>query len=139
METFVLIHGARHGGWCWNKVIPLLEKAGHKVMAPDLPGHGENKNTATTLQGYVDRVLEVLDRQPEPVILVGHSMGGMVISQAAEYRPDKIKKLVYVCAFLLRDGESLQSRGGGHHDPTNVPYEVIKEIFFGDCSGRRFK
>ena len=137
METFVLIHGAFSGSWSWHKVIPLLEKAGHRAIAPDLPGHGENKTTATeeiTLQSYANCVAEVLDRQPEPVILVGHSMGGMVISQAAEYRPDKIKKLVYVCAFLLRDGESLQSRGGGHHDPTNVPYEVIKEIFFGDCS-----
>ena len=137
MAMFVLIHGAFHGSWCWDKVIPLLEKAGHRTIAPDLPGHGKNKKTATeeiTLQSYVDCVIEVLDRQPEPVILVGHSMGGMVISQAAEYRPDKIKKLVYVCAFLLRDGESLRSRGGGHHDPLNAPYEVFKDTFYADCS-----
>ena len=136
METFVLIHGAFSESWTWHKVIPLLEKAGHRVIAPDLPGHGQNKKIATeeiTPQTYADCVVEVLDRQPEPVILVGHSMGGMVISRAAEQRPDKIKKLVYVCAFLLGDGESLHSKGGGHHDPINAPYETFKELFFGDC------
>ncbi len=137
MATFVLIHGAFSGGWTWCKVVPFLEKAGHTVIAPDMPGHGKNKMTAVqeiTLQTYVDCVAEVLDKQSEPVILVGHSMGGMIVSQTAEYRPDKIKKLVYVCAFLLKDGESLHSRGGGHHDPINAPYEKFKELLCGDCS-----
>ena len=110
METFVLIHGAHHGSWCWKMVTPLLEKAGYNVIAPDLPGHGENKKKAIeeiTLNDYLDCIFEVLDRQPEPVILVGHSMGGLVISQVAEYRPNKIKKLVYLCAVLLKNGESL--------------------------------
>jgi len=137
METFVLIHGAFSGGWSWSKVIPLLEKAGYETVAPDMPGHGKNRKTGAgeiTLQTYVDCVLDVLDRQREPVILVGHSMGGMIVSQAAEYRPEKIKKLVYVCAFLLKDGESLHARGGGHHDPISAPYEVFKELLCGDCS-----
>jgi pimeloyl-ACP methyl ester carboxylesterase len=137
METFVLIHGAFCESWYWRKVIPLLEKAGHRVIALDLPGHGKNKKAAAdeiTLQTYTDYVAGVLDKQPEPVILVGHSMGGIVISQTAEYRPDKIKKLVYLCAFLLKDGESLKSKGGGHHDPLNAPYSALKELFLGDCS-----
>jgi len=137
LATFVLIHGAFGGAWRWEKVIPLLEQAGHKVIAPDLPGHGEKSEATTeglTLKTYADFVVDILDQQPEPVILVGHSMAGMIISQAAEYRPDKIKKLVYLCAFLLKEGECLRSKGGGHHDPINAPYEIFKETFYGDCS-----
>lgn len=142
MATFVLIHGAFSGAWCWDKVIPLLEKAGHRAIAPDLPGHGNKKKIPTeeiTPQSYADCVIEILDGQPEPAILVGHSMGGMVISRAAEYRPDKIRKLVYVCAFLLGEGESLRSKGGGHHDPLNASYAVFKKTFYGDCSDEDVK
>jgi pimeloyl-ACP methyl ester carboxylesterase len=137
MSTFVLIHGAFSGGWSWSKIVPLLEKEGHTAIAPDMPGHGKKRNTPTkevTLQNYTDCILEILDRQAEPVILVGHSMAGMVISQTAEYSPSKIKKLIYVCAFLLKDGECLQSRGGGHHDPIKAPYEIFKELLCDDCS-----
>lgn len=137
MATFVLIHGAFCGAWRWDKVIPLLEKAGHKVVAPDLPGHGNNlkiPREKITRQSYVDCVIEVLDRQTEPVILVGHSMGGTVISEVAEHRPDKIKKLVYVCAFLLKDGESLRSRGGGHLSPLTASFADFKKTLYADCS-----
>ena len=77
MSTYVLIHGAWHGGWCWKKVVPLIEKEGHTVVAPDLPGHGEDKRPIAeiTLQAYADRVCQILDEQSEPVILAGHSMG----------------------------------------------------------------
>jgi pimeloyl-ACP methyl ester carboxylesterase len=141
MGTFVLVHGAWHGFWCWKKVIPLLEKAGYKVEALDLPGHGENRVKPTeevTLQDYMNCVLQVLEKQPEPVILVGHSMGGMVISQVAEYKPDKIKKLVYLCAFLLKDGESifqeLQRENSPNLDPFSKTDATLKELFYGDCS-----
>jgi pimeloyl-ACP methyl ester carboxylesterase len=78
MSTYVLIHGAYQGAWCWKKIIPLIEKEGHKVVAPDLPGHGENKRPIAqiNLQTYTDRLCEILDEQPDPVILVGHSLGG---------------------------------------------------------------
>jgi pimeloyl-ACP methyl ester carboxylesterase len=70
MSTFILIHGAWHGGWCWYKVIPLLEKEGHTVLAPDLPGHGRDKTPvlAVSLQLYVDRVCQLLDAQRKPVL-----------------------------------------------------------------------
>lgn len=150
MSNYVLIHGAWHGGWCWKKIIPLLEKEGHQVVAPDLPGHGEDKRPIAeiTLQAYTDRVCQILDEQSEPVILVGHSMGGVVITQTAEYRPEKIKKLVYLTGFLLQNGEFLLQ----HAEPdtealvlpnlimaedqssATVKEEALKEIFYADCS-----
>jgi pimeloyl-ACP methyl ester carboxylesterase len=150
MSTYVLIHGAWHGAWCWKNVTPLIEKEGHKVVAPDLPGHGEDTRPIAeiTLQAYTDRVCQIIDEQSDPVILVGHSMGGVVITQTAEYRPEKIKKLVYVTAFLLQNGEFLMQ----HAEPdtealvlpnlimsedqsyATVKEEALKEIFYADCS-----
>ncbi len=109
MSTFVLIHGAFHGAWCWYKVVPLLEKQGHTVLDLDLPGHGRDKTpiASVSLQAYVDSVTKVLDAQRDPVILVGHSMGGGIITQVAEQRPDKIQTLVYVAALLPQNGEAM--------------------------------
>lgn len=150
MATYVLIHGAWHGGWCWDKVVPLLKKKGHNVEAPDLPGHGKDKTPIreVSLQAYADRVCKILDAQSEPVILVGHSMGGIVISQTAEYRPEKIKTLVYLTAFLLQNGEFLLQVAGGDTEALVLPNlvmaedqsfatvkeEAIKQVFYGDCS-----
>lgn len=150
MGTYVLIHGAWHGGWCWDKVVSLLKKEGHKVEAPDLPGHGRDKTSIpeVSLEAYVDRVCQILDAQSEPVILVGHSMAGMVITQAAEYRPEKIKTLVYLSAFLPRDGEFILQLGEGDAEARVLPNlivaedqsyftvrdEALKETFYNDCS-----
>lgn len=150
MATYVLIHGAWHGAWCWNNVVPRLEKQGHRVLAPDLPGHGRDKTPIpqVSLQAYADRACEVLDAQSEPVVLVGHSMGGLVITQAAEQRPQKIKTLVYLTAFLLRDGESLLEVAEGDTEAQVLPNlimapdetyatvreDALKEVFYGDCS-----
>jgi len=150
MSTYVLVHGAWHGAWCWNKIIPLLEKEGHKVEAPDLPGHGNDKTPISqiTLEAYTNRICQVLDAQSEPVILVGHSMGGIVISQAAEYRPEKVKKLVYLSAFLLRNGEFLLQLAQTDPESLVLPNlimaedqsqatikeESLKEVFYGSCS-----
>ena len=66
MGTFVLVHGGWSGGWCWEKVVPLLEEAGHEAHAPDLPGSGDDPTRIheVSLQGYADRISEVLDAQP---------------------------------------------------------------------------
>ena len=108
MGRFVLAHGAFVGGWYWEKLVSLLEGAGHRVEAPDLPGSGDDPTPIpeVSLRGYAERIRGVLDAQPEPVVLVGHSSGRVAFSQAAERRPDKIQMLVYVGALLLRDGET---------------------------------
>ncbi len=150
MSTYVLIHGAWHGAWAWDKVAPLLEAAGHTVIALDLPGHGADPTPIeqVTLQAYADRICEVLDAQPDPVILVGHSMGGVAVTQAAEMRPEKIAKLVYLSAFLLRDGEFLLQIAGADEESivlrnlefapdqsyATVPPDAAKDMFYADCS-----
>ena len=98
MSTLVLVHGAWHGGWCWERVTPLLKEKGHEVVVVDLPGHGDSgvPFAEVTLAVYGNHAAEVLDEQVEPVMLVGHSMGGLVISEAAERRPEKIGLLVYL-------------------------------------------
>ena len=109
MSTYVLIHGAWHGSWCWEKVSALLENLGHKVIVPDLPSHGKDNTPVNQVSfaSYTDCVCQLLDAQLDPVILVGHSMGGAIISQVAEYRPQKIEKLVYLAAFILTDGQTI--------------------------------
>jgi pimeloyl-ACP methyl ester carboxylesterase len=109
-KTYLLVHGAWHGAWCWDKVIPLLQARGHKAIAIDLPGHGQDSGRTSdiSLEDYVNAVIKTADDQEGPVILVGHSMAGIVISQAAEkLGSKKISVLLYLDAFLPRDGESL--------------------------------
>jgi pimeloyl-ACP methyl ester carboxylesterase len=109
--NIILIHGSWHGAWCWEKVIPLLESAGHQVYAPDLPGHGQDKTPREeiTLDAYVECVERILSTLSTPALLVGHSMAGMVISQVAEHFPEKINRLVYLAGFLPQNGETLLS------------------------------
>lgn len=78
-------------------------------MSPDLPGHGSDETPLkmVTMRSYTERVEQVLGGLEEPAILAGHSLGGAVVSQVCEYRPEKVRKAVYLCAFLLRDGESI--------------------------------
>ena len=102
MPTFVLVHGAWHGGWCWSKVVSLLREAGHVVEAPDLPAHGADAAAPAdvALSDYCDRVCEVIDSLEGDVVLVGHSLGGVTITQAAARRTERIRSLVYLAAFL---------------------------------------
>jgi pimeloyl-ACP methyl ester carboxylesterase len=113
--SFVLVHSAWLGGWAWEPVRSILTEEGSTVFAPDLPGHGADTTppAQVTMDGYVDRVVAILDAQDDPVILVGHSLGGIVISQAAERRPEKVQGLVYLCAFLLPNGASFMSAVDG--------------------------
>ncbi|MCP8952800.1 alpha/beta fold hydrolase [Bacillus safensis] len=115
LNTFLFVHGAFQGGWCWDQITPALQQKGHKVVAIDLPGSGEDVTPPqdVSLKSYVKKVVSTIEKIDQPVILVGHSMSGMVISQAAEEIPEKIKKLVYVCAFVPENGQAVSDIASG--------------------------
>jgi pimeloyl-ACP methyl ester carboxylesterase len=106
----VLVHGAWHGGWCWASLQAELDSRGIASLAADLPGHGASAAPLTGLQGDAQAVCDTLDmladRHVGPIVLVGHSYGGAVITQAAAGRDD-VNHLVYVAAFALEAGESV--------------------------------
>ena len=108
MATFILVHGSFHGGWCWERIANRLTEAGHKVFAPDLPGMGAERAPVrdVTLASTGGFIAQLAQRQPERVVLVGHSFGGVTISDAAERAPNSIAGLVYVSAVLLPSGAS---------------------------------
>jgi len=150
MKTFILIHGSWHSAWNWHKVIPLIEKAGHEAIAIDLPGMGRDKTPIqeVKMKTTVDKICQVIDTVPGKVILVGHSKNGIMISQAAEYRPDKIEKLVYLAAYLIPNGKtqkeySMLDTGGWlrpyvtQHPETNshtLQSTIFKEGLYHDCA-----
>ena len=146
---FVLVHGAWHGGWCWERLAPLLEAQGAGVTAPDLPGLGVDGTPAeeVTLERCAERIPSWVRELDRPVELVGHSMAGAVISLVAERMPEHLTGLTYLCAFLPRDGEVLGTLGG--EDPEtelnaalrrgDAPGTLVldpadaRRIFFHDC------
>ncbi len=95
-KIFILIHGSWHSAWNWHKVTPLLERAGHTVIALDLPGMGRDKTPVheVKFESTVQKLCSLIDQADGKVILVGHRKDGIMISQAAEYRQEKIEKLV---------------------------------------------
>ena len=148
-KTFVLVHGAFAGEYAWEKVKPLLEAEGKKVITFDVPAHGADETAAkdATFDSYIEKVGSFVNAESEKVILVGHSMGGVVISQAGESFPDKIEKLVYLSAYLPKNGQSLQELAESDGESligrnlkfaedfsgASLPDEVAVEVFAGDC------
>jgi len=148
--VFILVHGAWHGAWCWEQVEHQLEDLGAASVAVDLPGRsGDPQSLAgLTLDSYVDHVVAAIDASPEPVVLVGHSLGGLVISQAAERIPEKISSLVYLCAMLLLDGQSTIDASANDPDSqlmanisldeaaatSSVAASAVRDLFYGDCT-----
>ena len=109
MARFVLVHGAFGGAWSWEGIVGELERDGHTVTAIDLPGAGADETpvAGVTLNAYAAKICATLNEQPEPAILVGHSMGGVAITQAAARCAERVALLVYVAAFMPADGQSL--------------------------------
>lgn len=124
MAGFVLIHGSWHGGWCFDEVTRRLEADGHVVVAPTLPAMGGDEAAlrAVTLEGWgafaAQECRQLKDRlNGAPVVLGGHSRGGIVISNAAEADPTAMDALVYICAMMLPDGMS-RAEFKAHEEPT---------------------
>ena len=113
MANFVLVHGAWHGGWCWQRVVPLLTHAGHRVHTVTLTGVGDRAHLLSRdigLQTHIEDVLQTIAcEELSEVILVGHSYAGMLITAVADRLPDTVKYLVYVDAALPNPGESWSS------------------------------
>jgi pimeloyl-ACP methyl ester carboxylesterase len=115
-KTFVLVHGAWHGGWCWRRVADLLERQGHKVFTPTLTGLGERSHLMSKdirLATHVTDVVNLMKwEQTVGVVLCGHSYGGMVISGVAEQMADKIDSIVFLDAFVPDNGDALADLTG---------------------------
>jgi pimeloyl-ACP methyl ester carboxylesterase len=109
MARIVLVHGAWGGAWIWEKVEEPLEARGHRVETLDLPGAGDDRTPPEqiNLDLYAERICAKLGESPEQAVLVGHSMGGMAVTQAASRCPGRVASLIYVAAFLPGEGQSL--------------------------------
>ncbi len=109
-HTFVLVHGAWHGGWCWRSVADRLRAAGHRVFSPTLTGLGERRHLmsrAITLDTFTEDVLNVIVMEDlSDVVLVGHSFGGSPISGVADRMPERIRHLVYLDSLITQPGKT---------------------------------
>lgn len=109
MSIFLLVHGAWHSGQAWDRVVPLLEAAGHRVLAPSLTGYGDKAHLLgpeVGLDTHVDDVVGlIIEEDLTDVVLVGHSYAGLVVSSAANRVPDRIAQLVHLDAMVPEDGE----------------------------------
>jgi pimeloyl-ACP methyl ester carboxylesterase len=153
-KQIMLLHGSWTDGRSWRKVVPLLASKGYRVSTPDLPGRGTRSQPSreVTLQDCVDTVVDAIDQCAEPVTLVGHSRAGVVISQVAELRPDRIDGLIYIAAFLLSDGQTVADWALQDTDSLVLPYlrvsddgrwdslpaDRLRAALYADCSEEDF-
>ena len=116
MASFLLVHGAWGGAWCWDPVIPHLTRAGHSVLAPDLTGLGARAHLralSINLSTHIQDILSVIDQHRiDRCILVGHSYGGMVVTGVAAQAAARIADIVYLDAFLPQNGNALWDLAG---------------------------
>src|SRR5947208_6735744 len=136
MATFVLVHGSWHDGAAWQTTIQHLEREGHKAFAPTIAGHGKrvqkNVNHAQCTKSIVDYIV---DNSLNDIVLLGHSFGGTIISKVAETVPERTRRLVFLNAFVLQDGNSLNDEvptpsvdmfapiaKGSAYNPVMLPY-----------------
>jgi len=147
MAHFLLIHGASHGAWCWNKVVPRLRDQGHDATAIDLPSHGDDSTPpeGIKISDYVDRTIAAMT---DDTILVGHSLGGLTITLAAAANPTQTRALVYLCAFVPPPGVSAREYRLDAVTPDLVAMQKVDHdkglampdldraagVFYSDCS-----
>ena len=147
MSTFVLVHGAWHDGSAWQAVIDHLEAKGHQAFAPTIAGHGKdankNVNHAQCTRSVVDYII---DKDLTDIVLLGHSFAGTIITKVAEAIADRIRRLIFLDAFVLNDGESVEdnippyyqtlfSRQASESDDNTVmlAFDVWREAFINDA------
>jgi pimeloyl-ACP methyl ester carboxylesterase len=110
-KTFLVCHGAWGGGWSWKKMHPLMQAAGHRLLTPTYTGLGEREHLATPsidLETHIQDILNVIRNEDlRDIVLLGHSYGGMVATGVADRARDRIAQLIYLDAFVPRDGQSL--------------------------------
>lgn len=108
-KTFVLVHGSFQGPYAWQYVQAQLVQAGQKVIVVELPGHGQDQTppATLTLNSYRDKVIAAINSVQGQVVLVGHSLGGAVITDVADSIPGRIEKLVYLAGFVPANGQSV--------------------------------
>ncbi|WP_422007267.1 alpha/beta fold hydrolase [Pyruvatibacter mobilis] len=149
MATLILVHGAWHGPWCWERLVPLLEAKGHTVLTPALPGHDQTDGApaTTTLEDYGRAIASAAGRESEQVVLVGHSMGGAVITQAAALSSN-VAGLIYLAAFVPEHGDSIAELAGAaaadelservdmtpDGGRTVIQDGASSEVFYADCT-----
>jgi len=138
-KTFLLCHGAWSGGWAWTKMHPLMARAGHRLVAPTYTGLGERAhlaNPAIDLETHIQDILNVIAFEDlRDIVLLGHSYGGMVATGVADRARERVTQLIYLDAFVPREGQSLfdlnesgrepmrkaASAGDGYRIPPNPP------------------
>ncbi|MGH8218897.1 MAG: alpha/beta hydrolase [Steroidobacteraceae bacterium] len=155
--TLILVHGAWHGSWCWERLLPHLEQRGIAVRTVDLPSVSRSAGAeprsasarkpgdrAVGLRDDADEVRAAIESVEGPVVLCGHSYGGMVISHAGSHPRvhSRIARLIYLCAFMPEPRQSLVAIGGDRHAPwirmldeqmTLPDLSLAGEVFYNDC------
>ena len=147
--NYVVVHGAWSGAWAWDLVSTALKAKGQRVTVVELPAHGADMTpiAGATLDAYVAEVERAVDAADGPVVLVGHSLGGVIISQVAEQEPEKIAQLVFVAGFVPKDGDSAltlaMTDADSHlaplavdmdHGIADVDLSKLVDVFCADCS-----
>lgn len=144
--TMILVPGAMHGAWTWDRVTPLLEAAGHRVIAPDLPGMGSAPGIAAadvTLAGWADFIADLAWNATGPIVLAGHSRGGLAIGEAAELVPERVAGLIYVTAMIAVPGQTgmqsgrdpaVQAQPGRATAPPGINPDRARAIFYNRCT-----
>jgi pimeloyl-ACP methyl ester carboxylesterase len=147
LETFVLVHGSWHDGSAWDPVVRHLETRGHRAFAPTIAGHGKSADKNVNHAACTESIARyIADRPLKDIVLVGHSFGGTIISKVAETIPERIKRLVFLNAFVLKDGNSLidevppnyvalfnQLARESKDNTIMIPFAIWREAFVNDA------
>lgn len=150
MKNFLLIHGASHGAWCWEKVVSVIEEYGHKAFTIDLPGHGADKTPRgeVTIDSYIKIIFDFIEANKiKQLTIVGHSLAGTLLPRVACSFRENIDEVIFLAAIVLDVGERAidyipQSRRPSYfamaensNDSTfMVKFSVARQVFFNDLS-----